>query len=204
MDLYKDNNIITLGIESSIISRDILKYIKKVVYMIIDNLIETLINNVQFVEGLIVGVIIHIFIIHFQYTLTAKGVREKQGYKNIEWQRDEIEKLIKDVSDIRIPSIMELNEDAIENAYHLIVAYFERSKPLLYKKNDCVTIKSFFNLLNTRYDQMQNIKMKNEKVPELYNDKKVFVGEIKECKVRLLNVLQEKEKEIIAKMQYKN
>lgn len=67
----------------------------------------------------------------------------KQTYEFIKWQRDEIGKLIKEVSEIRIPAITETNEDIIKNAYHLIIADFEWAKPLLYKQNDPVTMKVF-------------------------------------------------------------
>lgn len=108
--------------------------------------------------------------------------------------------MIKEVSEIRIPAITETNEDIIENAYHLIIADFERAKPLLYKKNDPVTIKGFFNTLNNRYNQMQDIKLGLEKELKLEDSKRVLIGEIKECKKRLLNVLQDKEKELMSKM----
>ena len=67
--------------------------------------------------------------------------------------------------------ITETNEDIIENAYHLIIADFERAKPLLYKKNDPVTIKGFFNTLNNRYNQMQDIKLGLEKELKLEDSK---------------------------------
>ena len=93
-----------------------------------------------------------------------------------------------------------MNEDVIENAYHLIIADFERAKPLLYKINDAVTIKGFFNTLINRYNQMQDIKLGYEKELNLENSKRILINEINECKKRLLNALQDKEKEIISKM----
>lgn len=45
---------------------------------------------------------------------------------------------------IRIPAVTETNEDVIENAYHLVIADFERAKPLLYKKEDPVICSKAF------------------------------------------------------------
>ncbi|GAA6490781.1 hypothetical protein K280104A7_03450 [Candidatus Bariatricus faecipullorum] len=47
---------------------------------------------------------------------------------------------------------------------------------------------------------MQDIKLGLEKELKLEDSKRVLIGEIKECKKRLLNVLQDKEKELMSKM----
>ena len=47
---------------------------------------------------------------------------------------------------------------------------------------------------------MQDIKLGHEKELKLEESKRVLIGEIKECKQRLLNELQDKEKEIMSKM----
>ena len=76
----------------------------------------------------------------------GKEHKNKQDEKTnafIVWQRDEIGKLIREVSEIRVPMIMETNEDVIQNAYHLIIADYERVKSLLYKKSDLIAIRSF-------------------------------------------------------------
>ena len=96
--------------------------------------------------------------------------------------------------------IMETNEDVIQNAYHLIIADYERVKSLLYKKSDLIAIRSFFSTLNGRYNQMENIKLGYERELKLEDSKKVLIGEIKECKQRLLKVLQKEEKELILKV----
>ncbi|WP_138302959.1 MULTISPECIES: hypothetical protein [Eubacteriales] len=168
-----------------------------------DKWIELLFNGGGIATGVIAGIVaafVQFLISHLEHIFIIKTKKAEQTYGFIKWQRDEIGKLIKEVSEIRIPAITETNEDIIENAYHLIIADFERAKPLLYKKNDPVTIKGFFNTLNNRYNQMQDIKLGLEKELKLEDSKRVLIGEIKECKKRLLNVLQDKEKELMSKM----
>ena len=168
-----------------------------------DKWIELLFNGGGIATGVIAGIVaafVQFLISHLEHIFIIKTKKAEQTYGFIKWQRDEIGKLIKEVSEIRIPAITETNEDIIENAYHLIIADFERAKPLLYKKNDPVTIKGFFNTLNNRYNQMQDIKLGLEKELKLEDSKRVLIGEIKECKKRPLNVLQDKEKELMSKM----
>ena len=168
-----------------------------------DKWIELLFNGGGIATGVIAGIVaafVQFLISHLEHIFIIKTKKAEQTYGFIKWQRDEIGKLIKEVSEVRIPAITETNEDIIENAYHLIIADFERAKPLLYKKNDPVTIKGFFNTLNNRYNQMQDIKLGLEKELKLEDSKRVLIGEIKECKKRLLNVLQDKEKELMSKM----
>lgn len=168
-----------------------------------DNWIELLFNGGGIATGVIAGIVaalVQFLISHLDHIFITKTKKAEQTHAFIEWQRDEIGKLIREVSAIRVPAITETNEDIIENAYHLIIADFERAKPLLYKKNDPVTIKNFFNTLNGRYNQMHDIKLGHEKELKLEDSKRVLIGEIKECKQRLLNVLQDKEKEIMSKM----
>ena len=47
---------------------------------------------------------------------------------------------------------------------------------------------------------MENIKLGYERELKLEDSKKVLIGEIKECKQRLLKVLQKEEKELILKV----
>jgi len=173
------------------------------IYTTMDKWIELLFNGGGIATGVIAGIVsalVQFLISHLDHTFITKTKKAEQTHEFIEWQRDEIGKLIMEVSAIRVPAITETNEDIIENAYHLIIADFERAKPLLYKINDPVTIKGFFNALNGRYNQMQNIKLGYEKELKLEDSKRVLIGEIKECKQRLLKVLQDKEKEIMSKM----
>lgn len=168
-----------------------------------DKWIELLFNGGGIATGVSAGIVaafVQFLISHLEHIFIIKTKKAEQTYGFIKWQRDEIGKLIKEVSEVRIPAITETNEDIIENAYHLIIADFERAKPLLYKKNDPVIIKGFFNTLNNRYNQMQDIKLGLEKELKLEDSKRVLIGEIKECKKRLLNVLQDKEKELMSKM----
>lgn len=154
-------------------------------------------------SGVIAGIIaalVQFLISHFEHSFITKTKKSEQVYGFIEWQRDEIGKLIKEVSQIKVPAITETNEDVIENAYHLIIADFERAKPLLYKKNDPVTLKGFFNALNGRYTQMQDIKLGNETKLKLEDSKRVLIREIEICKQKLLAALQDKEKEIMVKL----
>lgn len=168
-----------------------------------NNWTELLFKEGGIATGVIAGIIaalVQFLISHFDHIFIAKTKKAEKTQEFIEWQRDSLEELIKEVSEIRVPAITETNEDVIENAYHLIIADFERAKPLLYKKDDPITIKGFFNTLNRRYTQMQDIKLGKEKNLKLEDSKKVLIGEIKECKQRLLTVLQDKEKEIMSKM----
>ena len=168
-----------------------------------NNWTELLFKEGGIATGVIAGIIaalVQFLISHFDHIFISKTKKAEKTHEFIEWQRDSLEELIKEVSEIRVPAITETNEDVIENAYHLIIADFERAKPLLYKKDDPITIKGFFNTLNRRYIQMQDIKLGKEKNLKLEDSKKVLIGEIKECKQRLLTVLQDKEKEIMSKM----
>lgn len=156
-----------------------------------DKWIELLCNGGGIATGVIAGIVaafVQFLISHFEHRFLQKG------------KRDEIGELIKDVSEIKIPAVTETNGDVIENAYHLIMAYFERAKPLLYKKSDPVTIRGFFNTLNIRYRQMQEIKLGYEKGLNLGDAKRVLIEEISECKKRLLTVLQDKEKETMSQL----
>lgn len=168
-----------------------------------DNSTEQLFYASGIVSGLIAGIVaaaVQFLISFLEHKFITKTKKAEQTYAAIEWQRNAIGEMIREVSEIRVPAITETNEDVIENAYHLIIADFERAKPLLYKKNDPITIKGFFNTLKHRYDQMQKIKLGAEKDLTLEKSKIVLIGEIKECKERLLNVLQDKEKELMSKM----
>lgn len=168
-----------------------------------DNWIELLFNGGGIATGIIAGIVaalVQFLISHLDHSFITKTKKADRTHEFIKWQRDEIGKLIREVSAIRVPAIKETNEDIIENAYHLIIADFERAKPLLYEKNDPVTIKGFFNTLNRRYNQMQDIILGYEKKLKLEDSKRVLIGEIEECKQRLLKVLEDKEKEIMSKM----
>ena len=102
-----------------------------------DKWIELLFNGGGIATGVIAGIVaafVQFLISHLEHIFIIKTKKAEQTYGSIKWQRDEIEKLIREVTEIRIPVITETNEDIIENAYHLIIADFERAKPLLYKK----------------------------------------------------------------------
>ena len=168
-----------------------------------DKWIELLSNGSGIATGVIAGIVaafVQFLISHLEHRFLQKAKKEEQIYGFNVWKRDEIGKLIKEVSEIKIPSATETNEDVIENAYHLIMADFERAKPLLYKKSDPVTIRGFFGTLNIRYKQIQEIKLGYEKGLNLGDAKSVLIEEICECKKRLLTVLQDKEKEIISQL----
>lgn len=165
--------------------------------------IELLCNGGGIATGVIAGIVaafVQFLISHFEHRFLQKAKKEEQIYSFNVWKRDEIGELIKDVNEIKIPAVTETNGDVIENAYHLIMAYFERAKPLLYKKSDPVTIRGFFNTLNIRYRQMQEIKLGYEKGLNLGDAKRVLIEEISECKKRLLTVLQDKEKETMSQL----
>lgn len=111
---------------------------------------ELLFKGGGIASGVIAGVVaalVQFLISHLDHNFMLKTKKSDQTYSFIKWQMDEIGNLIKEVSEIRIPAITEENEDIIENAYHLIIADFERAKPLLYRKNDPVAIKGFLKHL---------------------------------------------------------
>lgn len=167
-----------------------------------NNWIELLLNNGGIATGVIAGVVAALtqfLISHLNHIFIAKSKKEEQIHKFTEWQRDEVKKLIEEVSTIRVPAIAETSENAIENAYHLIIAAYEKAHPLLYK-SDLIMIGGFFNTLNGRYNQLQDIKLGYEKRLKIEDSKRVLIGEIKECKRRLLCVLQDREKEIMSAM----
>lgn len=168
-----------------------------------DNWTELLFNGGGIASGIIAGIVaalVQLLISHLDHTFIAKTKKVEQTREIIEWQRNAIGELIREVTEIRVPAITETSEDVIENAYHLIIADYERAKSLLYEKNNVITIKGFFNTLDIRYNQMQDIKSGHEKELQLEDSKRVLIGEIKECKKRLLNMLQDKENELISKM----
>ncbi len=123
---------------------------------------------------------------------------EDQAFIQRDWLKNEINKMIQEVSAIKIPPVTEKNDDIIENAYHLIIADYERSKPLLYKKDGPAVLRGLFDTLTYCHEQLQSIKLGEE--PQLTEEqaKKVLIGEIVVCKDKLLYYLQAKEKEIIA------
>lgn len=164
-----------------------------------NNWMEVLFNGAGIASGVISGIIVALTQVLVSH-LNHKNKQDEKTNAFIVWQRDEIGKLIREVSEIRVPMIMETNEDVIQNAYHLIIVDYERVKSLLYKKSDLIAIRSFFSTLNGRYNQMENIKLGYERELKLEDSKKVLIGEIKECKQRLLKVLQKEEKELILKV----
>lgn len=150
-----------------------------------DNWIELLFNGGGIATGVIAGIVaalVQLWISHWDHKFITKSKKLEQTYEVNQWKRNEIEKLIREVSEIRIPASTETNEDIIINAYHLIIADFERAKPLLYEITEPVTIRSYFSLLNRRYKQMQDIKSGFEKELKLEDSKRVLIGEISECK----------------------
>jgi len=167
-------------------------------------------NNIDFLSssgilsgliGGVVAVLAQILITYLKHFFTVKDNRIEQTNKIVYRQIEELEKLIYDVSNIRVPSITEINEDIIENAYHLIDADFERAKSFLsYKKNYCVKIISYFRLLDFRYNQIQNIKLGNVKELNLVDAKRNLIGEIKICKEKLLKELQNKKSDLMSDM----
>lgn len=164
--------------------------------MIIIEWIKVLLLKGGIASGLIAGIMVSCI----DHRFMTKMTKAEQTHKFGEWQIDEIGELLRDVSMIRVPAITETNEDVIENAYHLILADFERAKPLVYKKGDPIILKGFFNTLQGRYDQMQDIRLGHETELKLEDSKKILIGEIKECKRRLLLALQNEEKEIMSKL----
>ena len=159
-------------------------------------LIKTLVIKGGIMSGLIAGIVASCI----DHKFMDKMTKAEQTHKFDEWQIDEIRELLRDVSKIRNPAVTETNEDVIENAYHLVIADFERAKPLLYKKEDPVILKGFFNTLHGRYDQMQDIRLGHETNLTLEDSKRILIGEIEICKHKLLNTLQDKQKEIMSKL----
>lgn len=153
------------------------------------NMIEALLNG-GIATGIIAGIVaagVQFLIAGLEHNFITKTKKNEQIYEAIGCQRDKIEELIGEVSAIRVPSLTETDEDIIENAYHLIMADFERAKPLLYKKNDCITIKGYINALTTRYNQVRSIKLGYEKELKLEKAKEVLIGEIQVSKQKLLS-----------------
>lgn len=152
------------------------------------------------VTGVIAGIIaaiIQLSISRFNHTFTTKTKKSERILNNLNWHRDEIGKLIKDVSEIRVPKKTETNEDVIVNAYYLIVANFEMAKKF-FGEFDYYKIKGYFNTLNRRYDQMQEIELGYEKGLKLNDSRRILIGEIEESKKRLLNILQDKENNVLS------
>ena len=152
-------------------------------------------------SGIIAGIIaagVQLFISFLDRRFIYKNRREDQSFEQREWVKNEINKMIHEVSAIKVPPKTETRDDIIENAYHLIIADYERSKPLIYKIDGPVVLRSFFNTLIYRHEQLQSIKRGEE--PQLTEEKakEILIGEIVVCKNKLLYYLEAKEKEIIA------
>lgn len=167
------------------------------------NIVIDFLNKSGIATGVIAGIvaaIVQLLISHLEHTFIIKSKKADQAYTNNEWYRNEIQKLIIGVTEIRIPAITETSDTAFENTYHLIFEYYERAKSLLDKQIDFIIIKSYFSLLDSRYKQMQNIKSGHEKELNLEDSKRVFIDAISECKKRLLAILDDSIKEITSKM----
>ena len=171
--------------------------------MAMDDWIKLLFNDSGIATGVIAGIVaavVQFIISHLDHAFITKNRKAEQVHRHIEWQRNEIGNLIREVSAIKVPAQTETNEDTIENAYHLVIADFERAKPLLYEKRDDVRLRGFFAALDNRYNQMQQAKLGQGVELSLEDSKIVVIEEIKECKQRLLKVLQEKEEDILSQM----
>ena len=152
-------------------------------------------------SGIIAGLVaagVQLLVSFLDRRFINKNRKEDQSFEQREWLRNEIHRMIYEVSDIKVPSGTETNDDIIENAYHLIIADYERSKPLIYKKDGPSQLRGFFDTLIYRHEQLHSIKMGKETQLTEEKAKEVLIGEIAMCKDKLLNYLEAKEKEIIA------
>lgn len=193
---FEKNCVCGLGARSKICR-------KRVKRMAMDDWTKLLFNGSGIATGVIAGIVaaaVQFIISHLDHAFITKNRKAEQVHRHIEWQRNEIGNLIREVSAIKVPTLTETNEDTIENAYHLIIADFERAKPLLYEKSDDIRLRGFFATLDKRYNQMQQAKLGYGVGLSLENSKIVVIEEIKECKQRLLKVLQEKEEDILSQM----
>ena len=153
-------------------------------------------------SGVVAGVVaamVQILIVYLEHFITTKDKRVERKNNLVDRQVEEIEKLIIDVSSIRNPSLTEIDEDVIENAYYLITANFERAKSFLYSKDDCIIIRGYFSSLNTHYNQMLYIKvLGSEEEAQLVKAKRAVIKEIKICKEKLLKALQNKKSDLLS------
>lgn len=148
----------------------------------------------------IVAALVQLLISLIEHKFIKGNRQEDQERDQRRWLRDEIGKLIQDVTAIKIPTKTITDDDVIDNAYHLIIADYERSKVLLYKITEPVTIKGSFNTLQFRYEQLQNIRMGLEEIITIEESRKYLIEEMIVSKARLLESLQWKEKEVISKL----
>lgn len=167
------------------------------------NNIKEFLSSSGILSGVVAGLIaacVQVLITYLEHFFKVKDKRIEQTNIMVYSQIEEIDKLIYDVSNIRVPSSTEINEDIIENAYYLIDADFQRAKSFLVYRKDhyYVKITSYFRLLNYRYDQMQAIKLGQEKELNLADSQKTLVGEIKVCKEKLLKELQNKKSDLMS------
>ena len=165
--------------------------------------IDILFNGGGIATGVIAGIVaalVQLLISHFEHQFIRGNRQEDQERDQSMWLRDEIGKLIQDVTAIKVPAKTVTDDDVIDNAYHLIIADYERSKALLYKITEPVTIKGLFDTLQFRYEQLQNIRMGLEEKITIEKSKKVLIEEMIVSKAKLLENLQRKEKEVISKL----
>lgn len=153
-------------------------------------------------SGVVAGVVaamVQILIVYLKHFITTKDKRVERKNNLVDRQIEEIEKIIIDVSSIRIPSLTEIDEDSIENAYYLLTANFERAKSFLYRKDDCIKIRGYFGRLNTYYNHMQYIKvLGSEEELQLVKAKRAVINEVKICKEKLLKELQNKKSDLMS------
>ena len=153
--------------------------------------------------GLLAGIVaasVQFIISHLERNFKMMNKKENQRRKQLEWLREEIGKLIKDVTEIKVPTITVIDFDTIDNAYHLIIADYERSKPLLYKIKDNVTMSGDFDRLHSRYELLQKERWEHGEETEITKLKKDLIEEMTRSKAILLENLQRKEKDVISKL----
>lgn len=154
-------------------------------------------NNILF-DGVVAGLIsafVQLFIFYLKGKSEVKNSKIEYNIRYNEWQRNKILELIEDVSKLRVPIKEQENENNIDNAYNLILVYFEISKTIFFNEIDKNRTDAYFKNLKNRYEQMIEIKSENEEMFD--KSKRVVINEIEVCKNILLKLLKEGKNKII-------
>ena len=176
--------------------------------------IDILFNGGGIATGVIAGIVaalVQLLISRLEHQFireTRQEDQEREQRKRQEdqervqrmWLRDEIGKLIREVTAIKVPAKTVTDDDVIDNAYHLIDSDYERSKPLLYKIKDDVTMSEDFDILHSRYELLQKVRLGHGEETKISKLKKDLIEEMGRSKNILLKNLQRKEKEVISKL----
>ena len=153
-------------------------------------------NNIIF-EGVVAGFIsalVQLLIFHLQCKFSTKNRKIENGFRYYNLEKDQINELVRNVANLKVPIQKQGNENDVYNAYSLIFAYFQISKANLLDEIEIISIDNFFRNLRYRYTQMQEMQLENVDETRFDKCKNAVIIEIEVCKSKLLKLLRKKRK----------